>query len=103
MKAMAKAAVATDSSAKRALIFSLFLVASAIIASGAFFSVYSIAQNISIHILNVDVPGFVMGLLVTYLGIRYFLLVRKLKANIYDPAAHFSWSNFKRKKTVKSR
>lgn len=72
-------------------------------ASGLFFTVYSLATNITIKVLSVPMPGFVFGLLVAYLGLRYFLQVRDLRRDLCDPSAKFSWSNFKFRKNSKKR
>lgn len=88
---------------KMATVAALFTATVVITASGVWFCVYSVMNNISFNILNNNVPGFVFGLLVTYFGVRNFLLVNKLSKEILKDSAYFSWSNFRRAKTVKSR
>ncbi|HEX2999107.1 MAG TPA: hypothetical protein VHR86_02575, partial [Armatimonadota bacterium] len=67
------------------------------------FSIYSIAAGVSIKILSVPMPGAILGLMVAYLGLRYFMMVQKLRKDLSDPSAVFSWSNFKFRKRVKNR
>lgn len=84
-------------------IYTLFTVSVIIALLGILFSVYSLTFNISFKVLNTSVPGIIFGLVVAYLGIRYFFLVRKLKAEVFKTGTHFSWSNFKPRKIFKSR
>ncbi|HEX3028184.1 MAG TPA: hypothetical protein VHT34_02510 [Clostridia bacterium] len=86
---------------KRLIIFGLFFLAGAITLSGIFFSIYSWVNDISVKVMNSNVPGIVLGLLVIYFGIRSILSVRKLRLQLYKDDARFSWSNFKRQKRVK--
>lgn len=72
----------------------LYSLSIAISLSGAFFAVYSILINLNIKVLNTHVPGFVFGLIVLYLGIRYLLLVNKLKKDVYKSKG-FVWENLK--------
>ncbi len=88
---------------KRLIIFGLFFLAGAITLSGIFFSIYSWVNGISIKVMNSNVPGIVLGLLVIYFGIRSILSVRKLRLQLYKDDAKFSWSNFKRQKSGKKR
>lgn len=73
-----------------------------IILSGAAFSVFSVMYDISFNILSSQVPGMVFGLVVTFLGVRYYLSVQKLKVEVYKTTSRFSWSNFKKDKSNKS-
>lgn len=65
---------------------------------GLFFSAFSVINNISLRIIRSDIPGVILGIMVFYLGLRYNILVRKLKQEVYTSTAGFSWSNFKREK-----
>lgn len=73
----------------------LFFMSGAIMLSGIFFAAYSILNNISIKVLNTNVPGIVFGMIVAYLGLRYFMMVPKLKSEVYKNGSRFSWSNFR--------
>jgi len=46
-------------------------------------------------------PGVVFGMVILFLGIRYFLSLSKLKDEVYKSSG-FSWSNFKREKKIKA-
>lgn len=74
----------------------LFLTAGAIILLGLSLCIYSMINHIEYAVLNSQIPGVVFGLVVTFLGVRYFLSVRKLKVEVYKPSSRFSWSNFKK-------
>lgn len=76
----------------------LFLGSLVIMFLGIFFSIFSLVNHISIKVLNSSVPGAIFGILVLYLGIKYYLSVTKLKEALYKSDSKFSWSNFKKKK-----
>lgn len=84
---------------KVVLIIMLLVTSIAIIFLGAFFSVISVINNISFTVLNSQIHGVIFGLIVLFLGVRYLLSVRKLKAEVYKTTSKFSWNNFKKKKT----
>jgi len=87
---------------KLTAIWTLYVVSIVIILIGAAFSVYSLVNNISIPVLTSQIPGVVFGVVVVFLGARYFLSVRKLKAEVYKSTSTFSWSNFRKAKKSKS-
>ncbi len=74
----------------------LFVVSAAITLLGLSFSVYSAVNRVEFAMLQTKVPGTVFGLVVTFLGVRYFLAVRKLKTEVYKSTSRFSLSNFKK-------
>ena len=76
----------------------LFLASLLIMFLGIFFSIFSLVNHISFKVLNSSVPGAIFGILVLYLGIKYYLSVTKLKEDLYKSDSKFSWSNFKKKK-----
>ena len=91
---------------KVVLMLILYAVSVLIVISGAIFSVYSVMNNVSFRVINADIPGLVFGILVVYLGIRYFLSLNKLKREVYKDTSVFAWSNYKwqrRKKAAKCR
>lgn len=73
----------------------LYAGALLIIAAGAAFCAASQIYGFSFSILNSRIPGILFGAVIVFLGIRYFLSVHKLKAEIFGTDAGFSWSNFK--------
>jgi hypothetical protein len=76
----------------------LFLTSVAIMVFGAFIIVFSQLNNVNFMVLSAQIPGAVFGAVITFLGIRYFLAVKKLKTEVYKTTAKFSWSNFKKAK-----
>lgn len=91
--------VTTNDKSKVFLANILFSTALIIIFLGMFFSIFSLVNHISFKILNSYISGAVFGLLVLYLGIKYYFSVIKLKDELYKPSSKFSWENFKRKKS----
>lgn len=83
---------------KKIIIASLYLGTLIIMFLGAFFGAFSVLKNIKLQVLNASVPGVVFGLLVTYLGIRYFFMVSDFKTGFLGSTVKFSWSNFKKEK-----
>lgn len=92
-----------QSKSKKVSLIILTATAMFLICSGTFFSVYSFIYSISFKVLNTNVSGVIFGLLVIYLGIRYLLSLKKLKAELYKTNEKFSWDNFKRKTKVKAK
>lgn len=84
---------------KKIIIFFLYLGAIVIMFSGAFFGTFSALNKIYLKVLNASVPGVVFGVLVTYLGIRYFFMVDEFKKEFYRSTVKFSWSNFRKEKS----
>lgn len=83
-------------------IWTLYVASMAIMLIGAFFGVLSAINNISIPVLSSQIPGVVFGAVILFLGVRYFLSVRRLKAEVYKSTSSFSWSNFRKVKKAKS-
>ncbi len=92
-----------DKRGKVAAVAALFAGAALIIASGAWFGVYSVMNSVSFKVMDTSIPGFVLALLVVYFGVRSVLSVIKLSEVVMKDASQFSWSNFKRAKPAKSR
>jgi uncharacterized membrane protein len=69
---------------------------------GLYFSFFSLINQITIKVLNSNIHGVVFGILVFYLGLRYFLSVSKLQTEVRKDSAKFSWANFKRSKKRKT-
>ena len=88
---------------KRTILFGLYFFAAAIALSGALFCVYSSLNGTNFQVLNVKTPGMVFGLIVVYFGIRSIVSVHTLKSQLFREDAKFSWGNFKRPKSSKSR
>lgn len=85
---------------RKSIIINILFTATIIIMFlGFYFSIYSLINNISFQVLNSSISGVIFGLMVLYLGIRYFFSVSNLKAEVYKENSKFSWSNFKRLKS----
>ena len=87
-----------NDSKKTIIVYFLYMGTMIIMFLGIFFGAFSVINDISIPILNTTVPGIVFGMLVTYLGVRYYLMVSNFKTEFYKSNDKFSWSNFKREK-----
>jgi len=87
---------------KRTAIMTLYVASILITLAGVFFAVFSAVNGISIPVLSSEIPGAVFGVVIAFLGIRYLLSVRKLKAEVYKSTSTFSWSNFRKAKKSKS-
>lgn len=92
----------TIDSTKVASITVLFITSLIIILLGAAFSIYSVLCNVSFTVMTSQINGAVFGVVIAFLGFRYFLSVQKLKAEVYKSTSRFSWSNFKTQKVHKS-
>ena len=87
---------------KKVLIALLYVVAIVIILLGASFCVYSALNDVQFAVLSSSVPGFVFGLVVLFLGIRYVFSLQKLKAEVYKTTSGFDWANFEKAKKTKA-
>ena len=83
-------------------IWTLYVASLGITLVGLSFGVYSLVNNISIPVLTSQIPGVVFGVVIAFLGVRYYLSVRKLKAQVYKSTSTFSWSNFRKVKKSKA-
>ena len=79
-------------------IWALYLVAGLVVLSGACFSVISIMNDVRLTVLTSQIPGYIFGIVVIFLGLRSLIAVGKLKNEVYKPVSRFSWSNFKQSK-----
>lgn len=86
---------------KQVILVCLYLGAAVIMFLGAFFSAFSFMNGISFQVLNAKVPGMVFGILVFYMGLRYFLMVSDFKIELMKNSTVFSWDNFKKKNKTK--
>jgi len=75
-------------------IWILYVLSAVIILIGVLFSIFSFRNQVSFPVLHAQIPGAVFGLVAAFLGVRYFLSVGKLKAEVYKTSSRFSWSNF---------
>ncbi len=81
---------------KKLVILFLTISSIVIILMGSIYCAYSVYYNIQFTVFNNPVHGVVFGLMVVFLGFRYFFAVRKLKVEVYRPTSSFSFSNFKK-------
>lgn len=84
---------------KKKSILILLTINILIVLTGITFSVYSYINDVSFLVLNTSVAGYVLGLVVVFLGVRHFKSLRRLWVNISSPDAIFSWNNFKKTNT----
>lgn len=96
-------AVSIKERKKVLLISMLYASATIIMFLGIYLGVFSIVHNISFRVLNASIPGVIFGVLVLYLGLKYFFSVDKLKTEVYKDTSRFSWSNFKKNKSKRAR
>lgn len=76
----------------------LFLTSVAIMLFGTSIIIYSFINHVSYLVMSSNIHGAVFGTVITFLGMRYFLSVRRLKVEVYKPTSRFSWDNFKKQK-----
>jgi hypothetical protein len=75
----------------------LFLTSAAILLLGLAFCAMSVVNRWEFMVFQARVPGAVFGVVVAFLGMRYFLSVMRLKTEVYKSDSRFSWGNFKKK------
>ena len=96
-----QSAVNTTDKYKIIIVNCLYVATMIIIFLGLFFSIFSLVNHINFKVLNSSVPGVVFGVLVLYLGIRYYFSVDKFKEELFNASSEFAWSNFKGRKLKK--
>lgn len=64
-----------------------------IILLGLYCTIYGIVYNLKMQVMGSELPAYIFGFVVLFLGIRYLRSLIKLKKRI-SPDADFSWSNF---------
>jgi hypothetical protein len=79
----------------------LYALSFAIIMIGAGFSVYSALHGVKFAVMSTNIPGAVFGMVILFLGIRYFFSLSKLKEDVFKSTG-FSWENFRKGKRGKA-
>lgn len=97
MKNQTKGAVVEK---KKVIAITALLITAILIAVlGVVFSIYSFMYEVYIPVLKSQMHGAIFGVVILFLGIRYFMAVQKLKAEVYKETSVFSWNNFKKEKS----
>ena len=86
---------------KTALIAILYALSVLIMLLGAGFGIYSMITGAQLKVMSSTIPGFVFGMVILFLGVRYFMSLSKLREEVMKSSG-FSWSNFRKEKTSHS-
>lgn len=73
----------------------LYVVASAITLAGVYFGALCLLGGVTIGVLGSQVPAALIGAVIAFLGVRYLITVGRLRNELNDSGATFSWSNFR--------
>ena len=87
---------------KVAAITALFAISILIMLIGVAFAVYSYLYDVYFSVMSNQIHGAVFGIVILFLGARYFLSVQKLKSEVYKSISRFSWGNFRVVKAAKN-
>ncbi len=80
-------------------ILALYVGAGAIVLAGLGLVISSLVSGFSFAVMGNQVHGAVFGVVVGFLGVRYFMSVQRLAQQIDKTESRFSWSNlFSQKK-----
>lgn len=85
---------------KVAMIVILYVMSVLIMLLGAGFSAYSAINGVQMQVMTSTIPGFIFGMVILFLGIRYFMSLSKLRDEVMKSTG-FSWSNFRKEKQSK--
>ena len=91
------AASPPEAKGKVAMIVILYVLSVVIMLLGAGFCAYSAINNVQMQVMSSTIPGFVFGMVILFLGIRYFLSLSKLRDEVMKSTG-FSWGNFRKAK-----
>ena len=99
---MVRTVAATPQAAKGkvAMIVILYVMSVLIMLLGAGFSAYSAINGVQMQVMTSTIPGFVFGMVILFLGVRYFMSLSKLRDEVMKSSG-FSWSNFRKEKRSK--
>lgn len=97
---MEKAVAAKSSMAKGKVVMLviLYVVSVLIMLLGAGFGIYSMITGAQLNVMSSTIPGFVFGMVILFLGVRYFMSLSKLREEVMKSSG-FSWNNFRKGKT----
>ena len=91
------AVIPSAAKGRAAMIGILYLLSVLIMLFGAGFCVYSALSNVQMQVMSSTIPGFVFGMIILFLGVRYFMSLSRLRAEVMKSSG-FSWGNFRREK-----
>ena len=99
---MVKAVAAKPAMAKGkvAMIVILYVMSVLIMLLGAGFCAYSAINGVQMQVMSSTIPGFIFGMVILFLGVRYFMSLSKLRDEVMKSSG-FSWSNFRKEKQSK--
>ena len=86
---------------KVAMIVILYVMSVLIMLLGAGFSAYSAINGVQMQVMTSTIPGFIFGMVILFLGIRYFMSLSKLREEVMKSTG-FSWANFRKAKKSRS-
>ncbi len=86
----------TTRSCKTVILAVLFATSVSVAAAGIVLIVLSLINKTSFTVFQSQIPASVFGLIVTFLGIRYYLSVLRLKPVLLKDENQFSWKNFRK-------
>lgn len=95
------AAKSSMTKGKVVMLVILYVVSVLIMLLGAGFGIYSMITGAQLNVMSSTIPGFVFGMVIFFLGVRYFMSLSKLRAEVMKSSG-FSWSNFRKEKTSHS-
>ncbi|ADG81573.1 hypothetical protein [Thermincola potens] len=80
----------------RALILALLAgINTVLVISGLWFTSVSITQQNKMPVFGVEIPAYLLGFMVVYVGIRSYMKLFRLYKKLKNPELRFSWQNFK--------
>jgi len=99
---MARATTVSPSATKGrvAMIVALYVMSVIIMLLGAGFCAYSAINGVQMQVMTSTIPGFVFGMVILFLGVRYFMSLSKLRDEVMKSSG-FSWANFRKDKKAK--
>ena len=85
---------------KVVMIVILYVMSVLIMLLGAGFCAYSAINGVHMQVMSSTIPGFIFGMVILFLGVRYFMSLSKLRDEVMKSSG-FSWSNFRKEKRSK--
>ena len=98
--ASSTAVCASGTKSRVVMIGVLYALSVMIMLLGAGFFILSAINNVQLQVMSSTVPGFIFGMVILFLGFRYFMSLSKLRAEVMKSSG-FSWENFRKEKKSK--
>lgn len=80
---------------RAAILALLSAINTVVVVLGLWFTSTSIAEHNKMPVFGVEIPAYLLGFMVVYIGVRSYIKLFRLFKTLKNPELRFSWQNFK--------